>query len=867
MPRLLGILGTIRGSLESIGTRSGRALVQVDRKMKGSRIGAWNRALWMITGVTLALAGATACKTDGKDKAQPELGEEVGAKNAGLPSKLAATTEPVEPKVPEALPALEGPHFTAFDFLINRPLSHRVELHENKRRVALDASSTDWLRYINGNYPSDWALGLKLEDRVGAGVKGRKANVWFPSWDSAGEQVLELEVHNPAKGDNFLALKLNGKDLEKKKLTRGWQTLRVKVPAGIARAENTLSIDFSNMGRYEGKLSGGALASLRLGPAGAFGVLAVVEEKPAKEAGASDAAKEGSEAVGKKADGASGKDAMAASAKGAPAKHPMTQQGVLELTKGQGLAWHVWAIPGSKIDLEIAAETGCGPVVQVSREGKGGALEVAKTEKRLLVEGRGDKQSTAIDLTDVAGKGGALTRVELWADASCSGPMSLTRASLVVPGEMPTRPKIEPPKHVLFWMIDTLRADHLPFYNKDIDVETPALSKLVDEGAMFSVAYVQGNESKVSHASLFSAMYPSKHRVLARGNLKPHHEIMPEAMKKLGYKTGAHISNGYISEPWGFAQGWDHFVNNLRDGWRIDGMSMAKHAIDWATKNKDERFFLYVGTIDPHVTYRRHEGIIDKYDDDASYTGRYRKYCSGEDLGKIKGGSLKVNDRDKLRIKNLYKNEITFNDQAFGTVRAAFEEMGIWDETMVVITADHGDEFWEHGSVGHGHSVHQDLVHVPLLMYYKPLIEAGTVVHSGADVLDVYPTLVDIAGGERPADLQGRSLVPELLGQHGGYPNPAIATRYLGHYGLQLRHFKLYLRKGDYQLYNRESDPLELEDASKNHPLASRWLLDAAGWFRPNRKEWDKTTWGSPSNLSPEFLALVVGEGEGAKKK
>ncbi len=224
---------------------------------------------------------------------------------------------------------------------------------------------------------------------------------------------------------------------------------------------------------------------------------------------------------------------------------------------------------------------------------------------------------------------------------------------------------------------------------------------------------------------------------------------------------------------------------------------------------------------------------------------------------------MKPNDRDKVRIKNLYKNEITFNDQAFGTIRAAFEEMGIWDETMVVVTADHGDEFWEHGGVGHGHNVHQELVHVPLLMYYKPLIKAGTVIDAGVDVLDVYPTLVDIAGKERPENLQGRSLLPLLLDQHGGYPQPAIATRYLGHYAMQMQQYKLYLKKGDYAVYERDSDPMEMENAKGSHPLASRWLLDSMAWFRDSRKQWDKQSWGVANNLSESFL---VERAESGKK-
>ena len=281
---------------------------------------------------------------------------------------------------------------------------------------------------------------------------------------------------------------------------------------------------------------------------------------------------------------------------------------------------------------------------------------------------------------------------------------------------------------------------------------------------------------------------------------------------------------------------------------------MAEHGIKWATENKEAPFFLYVGTIDPHVTYRRHDEIIERYDTD--YTGRYDKYCSGEDLGRIKSGGLKPNDRDKERIKNLYKNEITFNDQAFAAIRKSFEEQGIWEETMVVVTADHGDEFWEHGSVGHGHSVHQELVHVPLLMHYPPLIKAGTRVSAGVDVLDIYPTLVDLIGGTRPEELQGKSLVPLLLGEHGGYPEPAIATRYLGHYAMQMQQYKLYLKKGDYAVYDREEDPLELENAKADNPLAARWLLDAMAWFRSSRKSWDKQSWGVADNLSGDFLTL-----------
>lgn len=721
-----------------------------------------------------------------------------------------------EPVVVVGLPKLEGAHFAVFNLLHNRPLAHRVV----KNTLTIDASQDDFLRYINGNYPNDWQLGTTIDEVKAAAAKGSKVDLWFPALVDTGAQTLTMKIHSGA-ASNSLSMDLNGTDLPSQKLEKGWQTLSVELPEGSLRAENVLHMKFSNMGRYNKKLGGGALASVSVGPS------------------APD-------------------DAVVQSMTG----YAMAQNEVT-LAPEQGLAWHVWAQPEGKLSMTLAGVPACGVKAELFGNDAEGKLVSKMSQDIALIEGQGDEQETFLDLSGVAGDTGDVARVILTALPGCDEKgVTIKRAEVVVPGTKPVRDADVPaPKYVLFWMVDTLRADHLPFYNSETNVETPEFSKLAKEGAIFKVAYVQGNESKVSHASLFTGMYPSKHRMLAKGKLRPEHEIIPEAMQDAGYRTGAHISNGYIAKWKGFDQGWNYFINNLRDGWRIDGASMAKHGSDWASKNKEKPFFLYIGTIDPHVTYRRHDEHIGKYDTEP-YSGRYKKYCSGEDLGKIKGGGLKPNDRDKLRIKNLYKNEISFNDQAFGAIRASFEEMGIWDETMVVITADHGDEFWEHGGVGHGHSVHQELVHVPLVMYYKPLIKSGTVVDAGVDVLDVYPTLVDVAKQERPDKLQGKSLLPLLLGQHGGYPQPAIATRYLGHYAMQMQEYKLYLKKGDYAVYDRDSDPLEMENAKGKNPLASRWLLDSMSWFRDSRKQWDKQSWGVANNLSPEFLVLRAESGK-----
>ena len=760
-----------------------------------------------ISSLLLLQAGCEANSAEPPDQPAP-------ANGAALPASKVATPEPVKPSLPEALPALTGDHFGVWDLRHNLPLAHRIERVGEHIVAPFDTTAPDFIRYVNGNYPNDWMIGVTVDDVKSAGIKARKANLWVPTWrPTAGPQALQLRVNNPANGANKLEVTFNGKKAEAVALEKGWQTISVTAPEGSVSHENHIELMFSNMGRINGKLSGGAIAWGRLGPAAAL-----------------------------------------ADAKDAPAFASLATAETLSLEKQGGYAFHTWAVPGSKLALTVNAKTGCGVDVEVlGQDGKGGATSRTRQERH-AIEGRGDSQETMVDLTEIAGKSGELVRLELTAAKACEGPVTLSRAELVVPGTRPERPKVAPPKRILFWMIDTLRADHLPFINPDTDVEAPALAQLAKEGALFNLAFVQGNESKVSHASLFSGMYPNRHRVLAKGKLKPEHFIMPEAIKKLGMKTGAHIANGYISEPWGFMQGWDHFRNNLREGGGIDGFALKRWGMKFAKANKDKNFFLYLGTIDPHVTYRAHDGIIEKYFP-GSYNGPYRRSLLGTELGKIRGGKA-VSDRDKKRAIALYKNEITYNDQAFAEMRKELEELDLWKDTMVVVTADHGDEFWEHGSVGHGHNIHQELVHVPLIITYPGMIPENSVVDAGVDVLDVYPTIVDALGGTRPDGLQGKSLIDLALNRHGGYPQPAIATRYLGHYTMQMQQWKLYLRKGDYRLYERGTDPKELTDVAAKYPLASRWLVDSLSWFRSNRGSWDKQTWGVPSNLSPEFWEL-----------
>lgn len=816
-------------------------------------ISASSKTLLALAVVLWLAPGCSAKSSDTREK----LGSEGLQKaSSGLPQGTRAEANSGKPELEPPLPTLEEAHFSAFDLLTNRPLAHRVVRADVAPAVAVDATTPDFVRYIHGNHANDWMLGETLDEQSAAAVKARKARLWVPALRPGADHELRMRVFNPAKWENKLTISVNGSKLAPVALAEGWQTISVDVPVdSTLRADNELALSFSNLGRVSGRLSGGALAWLELGRKveGAE----PVADKGSKGGEAKKAVSEAGKAVaagGDKADETPDEETkpeVAVAPEYEPSKLPLAQD-KLELDKQNGLAWYVWLPKGAKLDLGLRAKEGCGVSAGVFVEDGATSVKSAVAETRNLVLGRGETQQTAIDLSEWSEQ---VARVELRASDACDMPVTVEKAALVVPGEQPSLPEgVEPPERVIVWMIDTLRSDYLPIHF-DTDVETPNLKRLADEGASFEVAYVQGNESRTSHAAFFTGQYPNKNGLVGKGILRPHHHLLQEAVQDHGYKTGCHVANGYVSRTGGFAQGWNHYVNNLREGWRIDGEGIAKHGVDWAKKNKDDKFFLYLGTIDPHVTYRAHDDLIGKYEKEP-YHGKYKNYLSGEALGKIKGG-MSVSERDKKRIVNLYKNEITFNDRAFGKLRKELEDAGLWEGTMVIITSDHGEEFWEHGSVGHGHNVHQELVHVPILMYYPPLIPKGTKVEAGVDVLDIYPTVLEALGAERTEGLQGKSMLPLIHNLHGGYPEPAIATQYKIHYAMQMQQWKLYLKRGDYELFDRDSDPLEKSDVSAKHPLASRFLLDAMGWFRAHRKDWDKATWGVPSKVAPGFLDKI----------
>jgi arylsulfatase A-like enzyme len=340
------------------------------------------------------------------------------------------------------------------------------------------------------------------------------------------------------------------------------------------------------------------------------------------------------------------------------------------------------------------------------------------------------------------------------------------------------------PRNVILVLIDTQRADHTEPYEipelrdrlpwRGGNVKTPLLAALAAEGVVFDAAIAPENWTLPSTASLLTGLYPMTHGAQReRDALSPEVMLLSQFLQKQGFRTAAFVANGHISAPTGFDRGWDYFKNYIKENLPNRAEDVFGEALTWARANKGGPFFLYVHTVDPHVPYDPPDKYLTMYDP-GSYGGPVQGRDTAALLERIKLGQLALEERDKQRLHALYEGEVSYHDDAFQKFWDELGAAGMQQDTLLIVTADHGEEFFEHGKVGHGHSLFQELLHVPLIVRFAGF-PAARRVSQYVNLVDVAPTIVDVlnlgpAANAKGAAFEGNSLLPYLLGQRTAGP-------------------------------------------------------------------------------------------------
>jgi arylsulfatase A-like enzyme len=342
--------------------------------------------------------------------------------------------------------------------------------------------------------------------------------------------------------------------------------------------------------------------------------------------------------------------------------------------------------------------------------------------------------------------------------------------------------------NILLVTIDTLRADHLSSYGYS-RATSPVVDRLAAEGVRFDQAVVQWPKTGPSFASMFSATYPKDNGIVRRvGRPVPSEmRLLAEELRDRGYQTHAVVSNGALASELRYNQGFETYDEVWKLGGDLERNNHAAAVNERAllaaerirAANPEKTFFFWVHYIDPHFPYEPPEGWRDRFQGDAVFNAETRHVEVDPDRARADInfiGTDKVLDgrTDLAFYVARYDAEIAYVDEFLGRLLDALAERGLMDDTVTVLTSDHGESLGEHDYYfSHGRFGYQANLRVPFIVHaperFEPHVDGAP-----AELVHLAPTLLDLAGGlpvGRPPEgrwMQGRSLMPRLRKEKGG---------------------------------------------------------------------------------------------------
>jgi arylsulfatase len=431
----------------------------------------------------------------------------------------------------------------------------------------------------------------------------------------------------------------------------------------------------------------------------------------------------------------------------------------------------------------------------------------------------------------------------------------------------PTRPD------VVLVSIDTLRADHLGAYGRSPTI-TPEMDRIAREGVVFTRGLASSPWTTPSVASLLTGLPTIRHgagRPLSAGftfrrsPLEGRFTTLAERFAAAGYRTRGVVANAFLHPESGMAQGFDEFATPsggammasfMRElpltrlivaltpaekwgDYRAQGVTDI--ALKWLGETDPRPLFLWVHYIDPHTPYQADPALLDPavmsemmhqahppVREDGTVIG---EVFAGTDL--VRSGSLWLGPRDRERLQQYYAGEVAYTDAHVGRLFEALRARGAKRPVVAALTADHGEEFWDHGHFEHGHDYYREVTWVPLVFWGAGAVPAGRTVTTVAGLIDVAPTLLELAGLPAMAGAatpgEGRSLAGHWST---GAADTAAPARFSGGnlYGLPAvlvedGPWRFLLRaNGMQELYDVSRDPQERSNRVLEHPeIAERY--------------------------------------------
>jgi arylsulfatase A-like enzyme len=400
--------------------------------------------------------------------------------------------------------------------------------------------------------------------------------------------------------------------------------------------------------------------------------------------------------------------------------------------------------------------------------------------------------------------------------------------------------------NIVLVSIDSLRHDHLGCYGYPKPT-SPAIDALASRGVIFETAVSTTSWTLPAHAALFTGLYDSTHGVISEEfKLGRDMPTLAGSLRDEGYATAGFFSGPYLHQSFGLSRGFEDWHNCMSapppgttqaeldtslyaSHVDITGPKLTAGVAEWLAHAPAQPFFLFMHLWDVHYDYLPPPEYVAMFD--PGYQGK----LDARNFEFNPAIAPSMPKRDLEHLIALYDGEIRFTDRMLGSIVQMLEQRGLMKNTILVITADHGEEFFEHGLKGHQGSLYDEVVRIPLIVSWPGRLPAGVAVEDQVRIIDVMPTLLSLAGVDRLPFTQGRDLSPLLRGEKLP-PAPALCELLIP--GIDLRALRTQTgkvissprlgRTGGFDLVR---DPREL------HPLSPE-----TPWVRAGKAELEQTT-------------------------
>ncbi len=381
----------------------------------------------------------------------------------------------------------------------------------------------------------------------------------------------------------------------------------------------------------------------------------------------------------------------------------------------------------------------------------------------------------------------------------------------------------DPPPNVILIVVDALRPDHLGAYGYARST-TPNIDELAAQGLRFETAISQSTLTKTSIASLFTGLNPYRHGVYSGHKLtdgRIYSDTLPESLQTLagslragGYITAAWLQQSQLKAASGYDRGFLFYNENGRD---IEAINRRFRS--WIQRiGRSAPIFAYLHYIDLHDPYRPEPPFDALYGETGGIGAKLDYTRWKQTLEEIQTGTLELSPQDVAQLINLYDGQLTFIDAQLGRLFESLRHQGLFDTSLIIVTADHGDGFMEHGFISHSVLPYDELIKVPLIVRLPAGASAGTQIDSQVRLIDVMPSILDFTGIPVPEDLDGQSVITSI---DTGIPEQLAVSEVEMQVGdgyeyfasVRSREWKVIgNNQGPLEIYNLQLDPEEQEN-------------------------------------------------------